>query len=77
MLKTQVINNTWSCDGLNCPTADSNDEVNPFHRVRIYVPRLDSMVPLEVDLCDFCVQTITAPSVVQYVSDADDELGVE
>lgn len=67
-LRKQVIMNTWHCDGLNCPTPDVVAEVDPFFPCRLYAPsNKGAIAPLEIDLCDFCINTITAPDMVLYV----------
>lgn len=65
MLKTSITTNTWQCDGLNCPTPEQISASNPFYKVNIIPgPPLDSC---EVDLCDVCIQTITAPLAVAFI----------
>lgn len=68
MLKTQVITNTWKCDGLDCPAPEEQIEDNPYCRITVCSPG-SSGPACEIDLCAVCIQTITAPKVVDYVND--------
>lgn len=67
---TQVIENTWECDGLDCPTPiDTASENNPFTLVKLH--RGTPTVPgIEIYLCSVCVNTLTAPAAVTYIAEA-------
>lgn len=68
MPRQQVITNTWTCDGLDCPTPPSSASGNPFITVRVHKPGNDSISPVEIDLCPVCIETITSPVVVEAVN---------
>lgn len=65
MLKEQVINNTWGCDG--CP-AESNELVNPYFQIVIQNNGSIVSASGEIDLCETCMQTITIQPIIDYVT---------
>lgn len=71
MLK-QIVQNTWTCDGLNCPTPPKDSPDNPFFTCRVHKDDRADISPVEVVLCDICIQTITAPPIVQAVAEMRD-----
>lgn len=64
MLLKQIIENTWQCDGLNCPAPPVIQDQNPYFVVRCHLPTDETIEPVEVALCPVCIRTITAPLIV-------------
>lgn len=73
MLLTEIVTRTWRCDGLDCPTGDIVSTTNPFYSLSIINSVLPFFVTCDIDLCDVCIQTITASVLVQDISDAQDK----
>lgn len=66
MLKTQVIDNTWKCDGCGLET---NTEVNPYYCVSVEKPKFKLSTICIIDLCDNCIAMIATQGVIDFINE--------